>query len=438
MNETKNILIGKIGKAIKVKNIHIETGGGPDLLLYSSMSRMCPEYNFYFIGTNELHLLNEQEYDKLFPNHNVFSAWTPEVRKKQDFSLITKYFEDRNIKVDFAIIFVGLVGNVNIPNFIEKVHGGGYCKPLMCFEGYCAPIIYTLNHIGCPLYTLAEDARYITINAKDLYNRERMIFTQIDQDFEVGLSKGHIKSETDHTLIKTKCRGKYAHMEKIFFMGLDENWKDKIDIDYKFSPENKEEPVIVLSNGCGTSKLNCSGNNSSRLPEYKKYIIDNFKGTPYENTKIYGSWDDEIYEQYPQIQKKMILELEKEIKGAKYMLVYSQTPGFVTAKPWEMIILGILPFLHPDYDCHNLLKFPEYLYLKDEKDFLNKINELEANPQKYKDLMKELQDMLKPEYFDGSFLINGIFGNIAKDLGFKYEFKKGVKPILNRYNGYKL
>jgi len=438
MNETKNILIGKIGKAIKVKNIHIETGGGPDLLLYSSMSRMCPEYNFYFIGTNEIHLLNEQEYDKLFPNHNVFSAWTPEVRKKQDFSLITKYFEDRNIKVDFAIIFVGLVGNVNIPNFIEKVHGGGYCKPLMCFEGYCAPIIYTLNHIGCPLYTLAEDARYITINAKDLYNRERIIFTQINQDFEVGLSKGHIKSETDHTLIKTKCRGKYAHMEKIFFMGLDENWKDKIDIDYKFSPENKEEPVIVLSNGCGTSKLNCSGNNSSRLPEYKKYIIDNFKGTPYENTKIYGSWDDEIYEQYPQIQKKMILELGKEIKGAKYMLVYSQTPGFVTAKPWEMIILGILPFLHPDYDCHNLLKFPEYLYLKDEKDFLNKINELEANPQKYKDLMKELQDMLKPEYFDGSFLINGIFGNIAKDLGFKYEFKKGVKPILNRYNGYKL
>ena len=219
---------------------------------------------------------------------------------------------------------------------------------------------------------------------------------------------------------------------------LDEHWKDKIDIDYKFSPENKEEPVIVLSNGCGTGKLNYSGNNSSRLPEYKKYIIDNFKGTPYENTKIYGSWDDEIYTEYPQIQKRMIVELEKEIKGAKYMLVYSQTPGFVTAKPWEMIILGILPFLHPDYDCHNLLKFPEYLYLKDEKDFLNKINELEKNPQKYKDLMKQLQDMLKPEYFDGSFIVNGIFGNIAKDLGFKYKFKPGVNPILNRYESYKV
>ena len=101
MNETKNIVIGKIGKTIKVKNIHIETGGGPDLLLYSSMSRMCPEYNFYFIGSNEIHLLNDEEYDKLFPNHNVYSAWTPEVRKTHDFSLITKYFEDNKIKVDY-------------------------------------------------------------------------------------------------------------------------------------------------------------------------------------------------------------------------------------------------------------------------------------------------------------------------------------------------
>lgn len=436
MNEPKNVLIGKIGKTIKVKNIHIETGGGPDLLIYSNMSRMCPEYNFYFIGSNELHKCTPEEYDKLFPNHNVFSAWKPEIRKTCNYKEILDYFEERNIKPDFAIIFVGLVGSTNIPNFIKKKDGTGYYSPLMCFKGYCGPIIYTLNHTNCPLYTLAEDARYITINAKDLYNRERLIFSQINQDFED--TYGHIQNETDHTLTKSMHHAKYAHLEKLFLMGLDERWKDNIDIDYKFSPENKEEPVIVLSNGCGTGKINCSGNNSCRLPEYKKYIIDNFKGTPYENTKIYGSWDKEIYDQYPQIQNRMIVDLDKEIKGAKYMLVYSQAPGFVTSKPWEMIILGIMPFLHPDYDCYHLLGFPEYLYLKDEKDFLNKIEELDKNPQMYKDLMKQLQGLLKPEYFDGSFLINGIFGNIAKDLGFKYEFKPGVKPIMNRYESYKL
>ena len=36
MNERKNVLIGKIGKAVKTKNIHIETGGGADLVLYST------------------------------------------------------------------------------------------------------------------------------------------------------------------------------------------------------------------------------------------------------------------------------------------------------------------------------------------------------------------------------------------------------------------
>ena len=134
MNETKNILIGKFGKTIKVKNIHIETGGGVELLLYSTMSRMCPEYNFYFIGCNELHKLNDEEYNKLFPNHNVFSAWKPEIRKTCDYESIINYFKDNNIKVDFALIFVGLVGNVNIRNFIEKVRGGGFTTPLLCFQ----------------------------------------------------------------------------------------------------------------------------------------------------------------------------------------------------------------------------------------------------------------------------------------------------------------
>ena len=52
MNERKNILIGKIGKSVKMKNIHIETGGGADLVLYSTMAKMCPEYHFYQLSKN--------------------------------------------------------------------------------------------------------------------------------------------------------------------------------------------------------------------------------------------------------------------------------------------------------------------------------------------------------------------------------------------------
>ena len=70
MNERKNILIGKIGKSVKMKNIHIETGGGADLVLYSTMARMNPNFHFYFIGPNELHKCSEEDYLKFFPNRN--------------------------------------------------------------------------------------------------------------------------------------------------------------------------------------------------------------------------------------------------------------------------------------------------------------------------------------------------------------------------------
>ena len=98
MNERKNILIGKIGKSVKMKNIHIETGGGADLVLYSTMAKMCPEYHFYFIGPNELYKCTEEEYLKLFPNKNVHSAWSTDIRKTMNFQSIVDYFKDNNTK----------------------------------------------------------------------------------------------------------------------------------------------------------------------------------------------------------------------------------------------------------------------------------------------------------------------------------------------------
>ena len=82
----------------------------------------------------------------------------------------------------------------------------------------------------------------------------------------------------------------YAHTDKTFMCGgVEDSWREEIDIDRKMN--SKGNHVIVLSNGCGTNRINWSGNNSSRLPVYKKWIIDNFSCTEYEGTMIYGSWD---------------------------------------------------------------------------------------------------------------------------------------------------
>ena len=70
-----NILIGKIGKSIKFKNLDLRKGGDSIIIFYSTLSRMFPEHNFYFGGPNALDKLTEAEYLKIFPNKNVFSAY---------------------------------------------------------------------------------------------------------------------------------------------------------------------------------------------------------------------------------------------------------------------------------------------------------------------------------------------------------------------------
>ena len=437
MNEVKHIAIGKIGKAVRFKVINQGTGEGDTVIFYSLVSRMNPNYKFYIIGPNDLDKLTQAEYDYIFPNHNVFSVHKRNKNVLEEYKCMYDYCESEGIHFDFGLFLLGLHSDKSIPNFLRKEDGSFY--PLLnAFKSYAGPYVYMINKTGMPWYTVSEDARYITIHTKDILNYERMTFSQINGMFE---SHKHITC-AENTIINNKLgpwsthwvKAIYSHVEKIFLNGIDENWKDQIDIETKLnSPVDSH--IIVLSNGCGTSQINFAGNNSSRYPMYKKWIIDNLAGTEYDGTMIYGSWDKEIHDKEPRIVNKLISDLKPEIAKAKYTLVYSQVPGFVTAKPREMIVIGVIPFLHPDYDCHHLLDLPEYLYVKDEQDFLNKVRELDANPEKYKALLNECIAAIKPEYLDGSLINNFIFSHIAEDMGFTYEKPEhGVKSLFRRFS----
>lgn len=424
----KNILIGKIGKTIKFKNIDIRTGGDAPMIFYSTLSRMFPEYNFYFAGPNQLAKLTDEEYEYIFPNKNVFSAFHKKGENDSHKSTL-EYLEKHDIKIDFALLMSGMCAQVNIPNLFKNKNGE-YAKPLAAFKNYVAPYITTMNNLDCPFYLISEDARYITTNAKDLFKRETLIFSQITGEFE---PLPHIKSYEDHSLITENIPTVYSGCEKIFMMALDPEWRKQIDVRRKV--DNSGNQLIVISNGCGQKKINrADGTSSSRLPAYKKYVIDNFKGTKWEDTKIYGIWDDKTYENYPQIINKPLVELDDEVADARYSLVYSIMPGFVTVKAWEMIIKGLIPFIHPDYDANRVLNLPEYCYLKDEVDFRNKIEELDKNPKKYLQLLKDCFNCIQDEDLDGSNLINFIMGRIAKDAGEKYKRRPGVEAIFNHFS----
>ena len=429
-NATKNILIGKIGKSIKFKNLDIRTGGDACMIFYSSIARMNPDYNFYWVGPNQMNKLSDEEYDYIFPNHNVYSAYSANYEDSvHPFNPIVQYFKDNDINIDFALIMSGMCSAINVPNFLKNQKTGEYVKILNAYKNYCGPYIYTLNQMGIPFYLISEDARYITTNASDLYNRERIIFTQTNGYYE---PIEHIKSETNWEKTTEKLKCVYGYVERIFMMGLDKSWKENIDIERKL--KSKGEHLIVISNGCGQKDPNrANGGKSSRLPGYKKYIIDNLKDTEYSGTKIYGVWDDKTYEKYPQIIDKPLVELNDEVADARYSLVYSILPGFVTVKAWEMIIKGLIPFIHPEYDKDHLLGLPEYCYLKDENDLLNKMRELDADSEKYINLLNDCFECISEDDLNGKRMNNFIFNTIASDLGFEYTNKEGCESIFDHF-----
>lgn len=436
-----NILIGKIGKSIKFKNLDLRKGGDSIIIFYSTLSRMFPEHNFYFGGPNALDKLTDAEYLKIFPNKNVFSAYRRidgpilsedenGVNYSDDYKTPLKYFAENNITIDFALLMMGMCSsNANIPDFVPK-QDGSKRRFLAWTVNYAAPYLHTLNELGCPFYMIAEDARYITANAGDLYNHEKLVFSQINGIFTTGR---RIKSKTDFSRSTVNVEAVYCGCEKIFMAGCDRNWKDHIDFDRKLNSTGNR--MIVLSNGCGSKKINSgAGTQSDRLPMYKKYIMDGLADTEYADTKIYGVWDQEIYDEYPNIINVPMYDLGEEIADARYTLIYSISPGFVTIKPMEMIMQGLIPFIHPDYDIHRLLNVPEYCYIKDEKDMVNKMRELDANPDLYKKLFDECQACIKPEYLDGSEVVNNIMGRIYKEMNLDYEPRVGVEPIFNRFS----
>ena len=326
----KNIVIGRLGLTIKFTGIKIgtQTACDTDRMIYSTLSQMNPDFNFYFIGPSDLHKLTKEEYDEIFPCHNVYSAWTNDLRKSQDFSKIIKYFNDNNITIDFALLNTGGSSPVCVPNFYPK-KDGGIRKLLVSQITYMAPYIYTLNHLGCPVYCMADDARNILLNFRDLWNRERKVFGQANHKLETIT---HITSMTDFTLKTDIIDCLYAHIERIDLIGMPDNWKDRIDLNRKLKSP-KESHLLVISHGNGTNKINSNHTiKNGRFKGYKEYIIDNFKDTIYSKSKIYGKWTEDIYEQYPNnFKDKPMIELN-DILMDEYGPYYDPDTMYIRVK----------------------------------------------------------------------------------------------------------
>lgn len=427
-----NIVIGKIGRVFKFKDFDMYTGNSAPAIFYSALAQMYPENNYYIIGPNDLSKLTPEEYTFIFPNKNVFSLYGKPVKYPDayavsdlDFTPSLKTVVDSGVKFDYGIIFNGMNGLTGVPRYCGKLKTRNeYAKCLLSYAKYQGIYVYILNKLNIPWYLLAEDGRYITVNSQDVINDERISFTQCTDRV---LKPVYDRMRNEGPLNKIKyakpdIRCKFVHLETIFMMGTNK-FKQLAAVDFDRKIKASVNPkLIVLSNEQRTKGLNDPNNIMSRYDCFKEYVFDQFP-----DAKVYGNWTKETLEKHPtQIENVLMANLKNEIADAKYTFVFSTTNGFVTIKAYEMILMGLIPFLHPSYDPEHLLELPEFLYVKSPEDLKQKIEILDTDSKRYKQLFAECVDALKPGYFDGSILINDIMNKIAEDRGESNTNREGI------------
>jgi len=387
-----NIGIGKMGKSMLFASHKWGLVGGDAApsILYTALAAMNPDITFYIVGRSDFEKLSEVERQELFPNNNVIDCWkdlygTPFTQIPDDTNLAgpLDFCSERGIQLDAFILMSGMCSSVNMDNKIWAVKDPTkHSKTLYQFKRYAGPIIHFLNETNVPMFTISEDPRHIQLKAKDLFNRERFCLSQENTTVPIK----HIVSYENQQTVPYDIPVVYGQTEKIFLIGEEK----KNTLEY-----TKDIPITMFMNShTMTAK-------ATRKPFIDQYIHSNFP-----ETKVYGKWPQELMDTDNRYEAIRMGDIMDEVLRTKYTLVVSIKPGFVTCKPWEMINFGIIPFLHPSYDPNNLLGLPKILHTKSPEDFKKRIEYLEANPEKYKYLREKLQDMLKPEYYNGTYMNN--------------------------------
>jgi hypothetical protein len=144
-----------------------------------------------------------------------------------------------------------------------------------------------------------------------------------------------------------------------------------------------------------------------RLEALKKWILNRPNSEDYH---IYGKWDERFTKGFSQFQGyRTPEEIDAVFKKTKYTLIIPIRPHWVTSKYAEMLRVGVVPFFHPDYDTqYSVLPKDHYLRVKTPQELFEKIEELEANPEKRIKIVKELQFRFLQGVRKGTFLANVI------------------------------
>jgi len=402
------VAIGKFGKSILFDESKWGPIGGDceAPIFYKCLAKYYPEITFYMIGKSDIYKMSKSEFAKNFPNKNMIDAAGSRTATEDEEYMVPDKILD-GVDIDFGMFFSGPVGNANIPNFIPNISKAKAGQKAIClemFKRYAAPIVYFLNKRSIPYFTLTPDPRYHPIRGRDLFNVAKFSLSQMDTN---NMSVKHVKSQDDMTVITTVVPTIYSRFENMFLYGMD---KPSV-------PEKTSILSMVMNEGGNGGTL--------RGPILEEYVLGNknIRDDLRSSFEVFGKWDDTWMKKYKQFKGTVpYYKIWNIIGSSKYSFLIPIAPGWCTAKVWESIYCGTIPFLHPTYDQNKHLDgvIPDFLRTKSPKDFAEKMEELEKDPIAYNQILKYIISSLKDEYFDGRHICE-MFRKGSEDLGFKIK-----------------
>lgn len=382
----KSVIFGDINKSVKSM-----TSGAIDApTIYRSLLKYNPDHEFYLIGRSDFSRLSEEEQKKVAPHGNLIDPWKgykewlttytgpPE---ESHIQFLDEWRLTEKVNLDCAVFLPGHMLPLGVQGKSVNDKGTGLAKCLMASSIYAGPMYHYVNMTRVPYVMIVTDPRCYPGKNIDLFVPPKIVLSQINETLEVT----HRKSYTDTKLFTDIVQSEYSGIETLYLMN---DLKSEGITSFFDKPERDIQMMLFLNEG-----------NPSRYEDVMKYVLG-------ENNqiKIYGKWNKKILERDNRFEDVPMAQLTDYFDRIKYTFCIPIKTHWATGKFWDMIRIGIIPFVHPEYDTQKNIGFPEFLRVQSANELQEKMNFLDTNENEYNKLFDHLQNMITPDKKDGTFI----------------------------------
>lgn len=385
-----NIAIGKFGRSILFDSSKWAAVGGDNepSALYRTLAEMNPEHTFYMVGKSDMGRCDEE-----FPA-NLVDVWADYDRHRhEELTWPRRWLDDRGVSIDGGIMMSGPARGVSQPGVRLVRNPSKEAKRLQMSTHYVGPLVDLFNATGVPYFVVSPDPRYIKMG-RDVVNPPRFSLSQYD----TAVYYKPLLRLTGTERRRVKIPVCYAGMEKMFLIG-------------RKKPELSRDKPVKFGVVC-----NQGGNGAPpRDRALSWYVLSLF-----DDVKIYGKWSDEWLKDERFVGPVPFMKLQEDVLPfVRYTIIIPIARGWVTAKFWEMAQYDIVPFMHPHYDTQRHIDCPDFLRVSSPADLRDKVDALERDPELSRRVRQEINDMLLPEYYDGSYVnsqvMRAFYGMVGSD-----------------------